>query len=91
MITGINESKTLRKHIANSNQWWKNNKCWCECKKRHVYKKDYICNPGTCICENGKDLASITDVLAITCDETTETNDEETETMPTNFNKNCNL
>ena len=39
MITGINESKTLTKHIScecrchfdgtkcNSNQWWNNNKC----------------------------------------------------------------
>ena len=39
MITGLNESKTLAKHISceykckfdgpkcNSNQWWNNNKC----------------------------------------------------------------
>ena len=45
MITGINEPKTLTKHISckykckfdgrncNSDQWWNNNKCWCECKK----------------------------------------------------------
>ena len=43
MITGINESKTLTKHISyeckskingrkcNSNQKWNNNKCGCEC------------------------------------------------------------
>ena len=48
MITGINESKTSTKHISckfkckfdvrkcNSDQWWNNNKCWCECEKRHV-------------------------------------------------------
>ena len=42
MITGINESKTLTKHISweckckfdgrkcNSNQWWNNDKYWCE-------------------------------------------------------------
>ena len=44
MITGINKSKTLTKHISceckckfdgtkyNSNQWRNNYKCWCECK-----------------------------------------------------------
>ena len=45
MITGINESKTLTKHISceckckfdgrkcNSNQKWNNDKCWYKCKK----------------------------------------------------------
>ena len=45
MITGINESKTLIKHISfefkckfggrkcNSDQWWNNDKSWYECKK----------------------------------------------------------
>ena len=44
MITGINKSKTLTKHISceckckfdgrkyNSNQWRNNYKCLCECK-----------------------------------------------------------
>ena len=44
MITGINESNTLTKHISckckckfdgrksNSNQTWNNGKCWCEWK-----------------------------------------------------------
>ena len=53
-ITGINESKTLTKHMSceykcklcgrscNPDQWWKNNKCPCECKKRHVCEKDYV-------------------------------------------------
>ena len=53
MITWINESKTLRKHIpceckcrfderkCNSDQWWNNNKCWCECKKCCVYEDLY--------------------------------------------------
>ena len=48
MITEINESKILTKHIScefeckfdgrkyNSDQWWNNDKCRCECKKRHV-------------------------------------------------------
>ena len=46
MITGINESKTLKRHISceckcrfdgrscNSDQWSKDDKCQCECKKR---------------------------------------------------------
>ena len=45
MITGINELKTLIKHISckckckfdgtkcNLYEWWNNNKCWCDCKK----------------------------------------------------------
>ena len=48
MITGINESKILTKHIwcqckckfdgrkCNSNQKYKNDNCWCECKKHHA-------------------------------------------------------
>ena len=48
MITGMNESKTLIKHISReckckldrrkciSDQWQNNDKCLCECKKRHV-------------------------------------------------------
>ena len=52
MITGINESKTLIKHVSyefkckfcgrecNSDQWWNNDKCWYEYKKRHVYERD---------------------------------------------------
>ena len=51
MITGINELKTLTKHISceckckfdrkkcDSDQWWNKGKCRCECKKHHVCKK----------------------------------------------------
>ena len=54
IITGINELKKLTKLISceckcrfdrrscNSDQWWKNDKCWCECKKRHVCEKGYL-------------------------------------------------
>ena len=54
MITGINESNTLIKHISckckckfdgrkcNSDQWWDNGKCQCACKKRHACEKDYF-------------------------------------------------
>ena len=64
MITSINESKTLTKHISckwkcrfdgekcHSNQWWNNDKCWCDCKKIHACEKDYVWNPATCNCEN---------------------------------------
>ena len=81
MITGINESQTLTKHIScqckcrfddrkcNSDQWWNNDKCRCGCKKGHVCEKDSIWNPATCNCENGKYLASIMDDPAIICDE----------------------
>ena len=51
MITGINELRTLTKHISckckckfdrrkcNSDQRWNNDKCGCVCKRRHVCKK----------------------------------------------------
>ena len=54
MTRGINELKTITKHISfqgkckfdqtkcNSNQWWNNDKCLCECKKHDIWEKDYI-------------------------------------------------
>ena len=77
VIAGINESKILTKHIlceckcrfeggeCNSDQWWINDKCLCACKKRHICEEDYVWNPVTCNCENGKYLASIMDDSAI--------------------------
>ena len=50
----------------------------------YVKKKDYIWDPVTCSCENGKYLASIIDDSVITCDEII----EETKTSPTNLNEN---
>ena len=88
MITGRNESKTLTKHIVceckskfdgtkcNSDQWWHNDKCRCECKKHHICEIYYFWNPSTCSCENGKYLASIMDHLTINCDEVIESYDE---------------
>ena len=73
MITRINESKTVTKHISckckckfdgtkcKSNQWWNNGKCLCKCKKHNICENDYVWNPVTCNCENGKYLASIMD------------------------------
>ena len=98
MITGISESKTLKKHLlckckykfdgrsCNSNQWWNNDKYQWKCKKRPVCVKDYARNPATCNCKNENYLASIMDDSAIMCGEIIE------ETVPTNFNKkkaNC--
>ena len=66
IITRINESKTLTKHRScefkcrfggkkcNSDQWWNNDKCRCQCKKRHVYEKDYVWNRAIYNFENGK-------------------------------------
>ena len=62
MITGINESKTLSKHISceckckfderkcNSDHWLNNNKYRCACKK-HIFEKDYIWNAARCSCK----------------------------------------
>ena len=82
MITGINESSKCKfdGRNCNSHQWWNNDKCWCECKKRHVCENDCL-DPATCNCENGKHLASIMDESAIICDGIIETYEEET-----NFN-----
>ena len=85
MITGINVSKTLAKHISCKC------KCRCECKKRHVCEKYYVSNPATCTCENGIYLASIMDDSAITCNEIIESYDEDAEAKSydeTNFNEN---
>ena len=61
LITGINRSKALAKHISwscackfdgrkfNSDLWWNNDsKCGFECKNCHVC--NYIWNPATCGC-----------------------------------------
>ena len=89
MITGINKSKTLTKHIScdwkwkfdgrkcNSDQWWNNDKRQCEYKKRHVCEKDYVWNPATCSFKNGKYLGSIMDDFAVICDKVIESYDDQ--------------
>ena len=84
MITGMNELKTLTKHISckckkrfdrrkfYSNQWWNNDKYQCENRIHHLCKKDYVWNPPTCSCKNGKNLASIMHESAIMCDDVIE-------------------
>ena len=54
MITGINESKTLTKHISceckfkldgteiNSNPWWNNDKYRRDGKEHHICEKEYV-------------------------------------------------
>ena len=54
-------------------------------KRRNICEKDYICNPATCSCENGRYLANIMDDSLVRCDEIIEA-DEETKTVQTNFN-----
>ena len=67
---------------CNSDEWWNNNKYWCECKKRHVCEKDYIWNPAACSGENESYLARIMADSVITSDEIFE---EETKTAKTIF------
>ena len=101
-IAGINESRTLTKHISceckckfdgrkcNSDQWWNNDKCRCEYKKRHVCEKDYFWNPATSSCGSRKYLASFKDDSAIMCDEIIESCKEDAGGKSydkTNFNK----
>ena len=90
MITGINESKISTKHISckceckfngrksNSNQWWNNDECRCECEKHNICEKDYIWNSIACRGKNGKYLACIMDNSAIAGDDVIESCDEET-------------
>ena len=52
-------------------------------QKHHICKKDYIWNPATCSCKNGKYLAGNIGDSVITFDEII----EETKTVPTNFNE----
>ena len=85
MITGINELKTLTKHISceckckfdgrkcNSDQWWNNEKCQC---KKHVCEKIMFGILLHAVLKNGKYLASIMDDSIITCDEIIEPHDE---------------
>ena len=99
MNTGINESRVLLKDISkfkckfdrrkcNSDQKFNNDKHRSECQKYHICEKDYVWNPATCSCKNGKCLASFIGNSVITCDHII----KETKTVPINFNeKNKNL
>ena len=72
--------ETLTKHISckckckfdgrkcNSNQKRSNDKYRYEFKKDNICEKDYIWNPPTCSCKNGKYLANINGHSVITHD-----------------------
>ena len=83
----MNVNVNLMEKKGNANQSLNNNKCRCECKKHHICEKFYVWNPATCNCENGKYLASIIDNSGIICDNVIKSYDEETKTIPTNFNE----
>ena len=103
IITGINESKTLIKHISceckykvngrkcNSNQQWNNDKCRCECKRHNICEKNNFWNPATCSCESVRYLANIMDDLVIKCskiiDVGAKSYDKETKAIPMYFNE----
>ena len=55
-----------------------------ECKKHHVCEKDYLWNPSTCNCENGKYLENIMDNSTITSDEIIELYDEDADAKSSN-------
>ena len=76
----MNVNVNLMEEILIQIRWRNNDKCRCECKKRHVCEKD-VWNPATCKCENGKYLASIMINSTIICDEIIK------EIVPTNLNE----
>ena len=97
MITGINESRTLKKHVSckcgfkfhgrkcNLNRKCNNNKCQCECKipKEHQCEKCYFRNPVKCSCKNGTYAGSIGNSVVI-CDKIIEeVRSTSAETSPT--------
>ena len=85
LITGINQSRTLTKHILFKFE------CKCDSKKsaavsvkiqkNMVCTKGYICNPSTYSCENSKYVGNIIDEPVFIWDEITST----TKAVPTRF------
>ena len=80
MLTNKDEAKAMTEHIScdckcklnsatcNPNQKWNNKTCQCECKN-YKCKKDYSCNPSTCIYKNSKYLKRIANATVTECDE----------------------
>ena len=50
-------------------------------------EKDYVSNPATCNCENGKYLAGIMDDSTIICEKVIKSYDEEIKAISINFNE----
>ena len=55
--------------------------------KNVICEKDYILNPSTCSCKNGKYLTNVMDDLEITFDDVIESYDKETKTILKKFNE----
>ena len=56
-------------------------------KEHYVFEKDYLWNPATCSCKNGKYVRGVTDNSVITCDEIIDrTKSILTKTVPTKGN-----
>ena len=55
--------------------------------KNNICEKDYVWNPASCNCQNGKYLTNIMDDSVMTCDEVIESYDQEIKTIPTTFNE----
>ena len=98
MIKGINEWKTLTKHISCEYKCkfdgikWNSNQSGIMINvdvnvKNSIREKDHIWNPTTCSCKNGKYLANIMDDSVISCDEIIASYNEETKTVPVNINE----
>ena len=103
MITGINESKTLTKHLSckRKRKFYGKNVIQinggititmedkCESKQIQVYEKEYVWNPSKCICENGKYLSSIMDDSMMWWKwwKYRKSYDEKIKTIPTNLRK----
>lgn len=77
IITGINESKRLKKHTWCKYKFNFDSTKWsvkkCECEENHIG------NPATCRCKNGKYVRSIIDHSVVICGEII----QETKAVPT--------
>ena len=106
IITNKNEAKSMPKHtscdckckfsstLCNSKQKWDNKSREYQCKNYRTYKKNYIWNPITCICENDKHLKSIDSTSVKTCNDITSVIDivstKMANTIATNVSINSN-
>ena len=81
LIANGDEAKAMTEHTPcdfkceynsgtnNSKQKWKSKTCQCEWENYHTRKKDYSWNSSPCICENSKNLKSVTDTSVTEFDE----------------------
>ena len=62
----IANANSIVQHVFQIEKWNKKT-CQCQGKNYRTGKKDYSCNPTTCICENDKYLKSFASTSEITC------------------------